>query len=77
MAFFVAKHIQGRHGELEPDKAHSTVVGIIYPPLVEIGLGVTQNLGKARALEALVAVAALTLMETTVGSIYVQFCRQF
>ena len=37
-----------RHGEFEPDKAHSTVVGIICPPaLVEIGLTVTQNLGKA------------------------------
>ena len=23
---------QGRHGEFEPDKAHSTVVGIICPP---------------------------------------------
>ena len=49
-----------RHGEFEPDKAHSTVVGIICP-LVEIGLTVTQNLDKARALEALVAVAALYL----------------
>ena len=54
-------YIQGRHDEFEPDKAHSTVVGIICP-LVEIGLTVTQNLGKARALEALVAVAALILM---------------
>ena len=50
---------QGRHGEFEPDKAHSTVVGIICPPLVGIGLTVTKNLGKARALQALVAVAAL------------------
>ena len=31
-------------------------------PLVEIGLTVTQNLGKARALEALVAVAPLMFM---------------
>ena len=23
---------QGRHGEFEPDKAHSTAVGIIWPP---------------------------------------------
>jgi hypothetical protein len=45
-----------RHGEFEPDKAHSTVVGIISPPaLVEIGLTVTQNLGKAQAWEALIA----------------------
>ena len=50
---------QGRHGEFDPDKAHNTVVGIICPPLVEIGLTVTQNLGKARALKALVVVAAL------------------
>ena len=48
---------QGRRGEFEPDKAHSTVVGM--PPLVEIWLTVTQNLGKARALEALVDVAPL------------------
>ena len=52
---------QGRHGEFEPDKAHSTVVGIIAP-LVEVGLTVTQNLGKARALEALVAVAPLYIV---------------
>ena len=51
--------LQGRHGEFEPDKAHSTVVGTICPPLVEIGLTVTQNLGKASPLEALVAVAPL------------------
>ena len=25
-------HLQGCHGEFEPDKAHSTVVGIICPP---------------------------------------------
>ena len=36
------------------------MVGIICP-LVEIGLTVTQNLGKALALEALVAVAPLQL----------------
>ena len=45
--------MQGRHGEFEPDKAHNTA------SLVEIGLTVTQNLGKARALEALVAVEPL------------------
>ena len=33
---------QERHSEFEPDKAHSTVVGIICP-LVEIGLTVTQH----------------------------------
>ena len=46
--------VQGRHGEFEQDKAHSTVVGIICPPPppVEIGLTVTQNLGKGWALEA-------------------------
>ena len=49
---------QCRHGEFEADKAHSTLVGIISP-LVDIGLTVSQNLGKALALEALVAVAAL------------------
>ena len=49
---------QEHHSEFEPDKAHSTVVGIICP-LVEIGLTVTQHLGKARVLEALVAVAPL------------------
>ena len=36
----------------------STVVVIICP-VVEIGLTLTQNLGKARALEVLVAVAPL------------------
>ena len=45
--------------EFKLDKAHSTVVGIICP-LVEIGLTVTQNIGKAKALEALVAVAPLS-----------------
>ena len=34
------------------------------PPLVEIGLTVTQNLGKGRALEALVAVAPLVLVDS-------------
>jgi hypothetical protein len=33
-------------------------------PLVEIGLTVTQILGKARALEALVAVAALIMVKS-------------
>ena len=51
----------GRHHELEPDKAHSTVMGIICP-LVDIGLTVTQNLGKAQALEALVAVESLYIV---------------
>ena len=46
------------HGEFEPDKAHSTVMGIICPPLVEIGLTVTRNLGKARASEALMTSAS-------------------
>ena len=51
---------QGHYGQLEADKAHSTVAGIICPPaLVEIGLTVTQNLGKARTLEALVPVWAI------------------
>ena len=50
--------LQGRHGEFEPDKSHITVLGIIWP-MVDIGLTVTQNLGKARALEALVAVGPL------------------
>ena len=51
---------QERHSEFEPDKAHSTVVGIICP-LVEKGLTVTQHLGKATALAALAAMAALRL----------------
>ena len=50
MTFVLPK--QGRQCEFEPIKAHSTVVGIICP-LAEIGLTVTQNLGKALALEAL------------------------
>ena len=47
------------HYQFEQDKAHSTVMGIICP-MVEIGSTVTQNLGKARALEALVAVAPMS-----------------
>ena len=50
----------GRHRELEPDKAHSTVMGIICPLVIE--LTVTQNLGKAQTLEALVAVTPLHMM---------------
>ena len=38
-------------------------------PLVEIGLTVTQNLGKARALEALVAMATLILLNRNVHSL--------
>ena len=41
-------NIQGRHGEFEPSA-----------PLIKIGLTVTQNLGKAWALKALVVVAPL------------------
>ena len=51
-----------RHGKFEPGKAHSTVMGIICPPLVKIGLTIIQNLGKARALEALLAVVPLIIV---------------
>ena len=48
------------HYQCEQDKAHSTVMGIICPLVIE--LTVTQNLGKAKTLEALVAVAPLPMM---------------
>jgi hypothetical protein len=51
-------NIRGARAKFEPDKAHSTA------PLVEIGLTVTQNLDKARALEALVAVAPLNIVSS-------------
>ena len=52
---------QGYHGEFQPDKAQYSVRGIICP-LFWIGLNDTQNLGKARALEALVAVEPLYIV---------------
>ena len=50
--------VQGRHGEFEPDKAHSTVVGIICPPGSD-RVNWSQNLDKAKALAALAAMAPL------------------
>ena len=53
---------QGRHGQFESDKAHSIVVGIICPPGWD-RVNCNPNLGKARALEALVAVVPLSSMD--------------
>ena len=64
---------QGHHGEFEPDKAQYSTPFFFWLVFL-IGAFETQNLGKARALEALVAVAALLTICIQINEVNVFFC---